>query len=49
VGVLRGVGWWHFGGGGGVVEHIMQVVQMGDQVLPESHLGGPVMVTYPWL
>ena len=31
------------------MEHIVQVVQVGDQVLPESHLGGPVVVTYPWL
>lgn len=28
-GVLGGLWWGHFGGGGGVVEHVMEVIQVG--------------------
>lgn len=34
-----------FGGSGGVMEHVMEVVQMGHQVFPEGHFGGAVVVT----
>lgn len=27
------------------MEHVMEVVEMGDQVLPEGHLGGAVVIT----
>lgn len=31
-------------GGGGVVEHVVEVVEMGHQVFPEGHLGGTVVI-----
>ena len=45
-GVLRGLGRRHLGGGGRVVEHVVQVVQVRHQVLPEGHLGGAVVVAH---
>lgn len=48
-GVLRGLWGGHFGGGGGVVEHVVEVVQVGHQVFPEGHFGGAVVVAHPRL
>lgn len=48
-GVLGRLGRWHFGGGGGVVEHVVKVVQMRDQVLPERHFSGTVVIPDSWL
>lgn len=42
---LGGIQWGDLGGGGGVMEHVMEVVEMGHQVFPEGHLGGAVVVT----
>lgn len=36
----------HLGGGRDVLENLVQVVQMGDQLQPESHFGGPVMIPH---
>lgn len=46
---LGGIQWGDLGGGGGVVEHVVKVVQMWHQVLPEGHFGGPVVIADPRL
>lgn len=48
-GVLGGLRWGHFGGGGGIVEHIMKVIEMGHEVFPEGHFGGAIVVAHSWL
>lgn len=48
-GVLGGLRWGHFGGGGGIVEHIMKIIEMGHKVFPEGHFGGAVVVAHTWL
>ncbi|KAF3841227.1 hypothetical protein F7725_007089 [Dissostichus mawsoni] len=42
---LGGIQRGHLGGGGGVVEHVVEVVEMGHQVFPEGHLGSAVVIT----
>lgn len=46
---LGGIQWGDLGGGGGVVEHVVKVVQMWHQVLPEGHFRGPVVIADPRL
>lgn len=46
---LGGIQWGDLGGGGGVVKHVVKVVQMWHQVFPEGHFGGPVVITNPRL
>lgn len=43
---LGGIQRSDLGGGGGVMEHVMEVVEMRHQVFPEGHLGGAVVITY---
>lgn len=42
---LGGIQRSDFGGGGGVIEYSLEVVEMGHQVFPEGHFGGTVVVT----
>lgn len=42
---MSGLRWRNAGGSRGVVEHVVQVVQVRHQVFPEGHLGGTVVVT----
>lgn len=42
---LSGIQWSDLGGGGGIMKHVMEVVEMGHQVFPERHFGGTVVVT----
>lgn len=41
---LGGIQRSDFGGGGGVVEYSLEVVEVGHQVFPEGHFGGTVVV-----
>ncbi len=42
---LGGIQRGDLGGGGGVMEHVMEVIEMGHQVFPEGHLGSAVVIT----
>lgn len=46
VGVRGGVLWGYLGGGGHVLEKLVDVVKVRDQLQPESHLGSPVVVSH---
>lgn len=47
--VWRGVLWRDLGGGGHVLEELVDIVEMRDQLQPEGHLGGAVVVSHPGL
>ena len=43
------VGGRHLGGGGHVLEYLVEVVQMGHQLQPEGHFGGSVVIAHAGL